>query len=54
LGRSLEAPLHLTHSCYDPTVEGMACGRCDSCRIRLEGFKAAGIHDPVTYAAAVR
>lgn len=54
LGRSLEAPLHLTHSCYDPTVEGMACGRCDSCRIRLEGFKAAGIPDPVTYVAVVR
>lgn len=50
LGVSLGAPLHLTHSCYDPTVSGEACGRCDSCRIRLDGFKAAGLADPVAYA----
>ncbi len=49
LGVSLEAPLHLTHSCYDPAVNGEACGRCDSCRIRLEGFKAAGLTDPAAY-----
>jgi 7-cyano-7-deazaguanine synthase len=49
LGVSLGAPLHLTHSCYDPTVNGDACGRCDSCRIRLEGFKAAGVTDPAVY-----
>jgi 7-cyano-7-deazaguanine synthase len=49
-GVSLGVPLHLTHSCYDPTAEGMACGRCDSCRIRREGFQAAGIADPVRYA----
>lgn len=49
LGVSLGAPLHLTHSCYDPAVNGEACGRCDSCRIRLEGFKAAGLTDPVAY-----
>ena len=49
LGVSLGAPLHLTHSCYDPAPGGEACGRCDSCRIRLEGFKAAGLTDPVTY-----
>ena len=50
LGISLGAPLHLTHSCYDPTVNGEACGRCDSCGIRLEGFKIAGLTDPVAYA----
>ena len=49
LGVSLGAPLHMTHSCYDPAPGGEACGRCDSCRIRLEGFKAAGLADPVTY-----
>jgi 7-cyano-7-deazaguanine synthase len=49
LGVSLGAPLHLTHSCYDPAVGGEACGRCDSCRIRLEGFKAAGLADPAPY-----
>ncbi len=55
LGVSLKAPLQLTHSCYDPAVNGDACGRCDSCRIRLEGFKAAGLSDPVPYAnGAVR
>lgn len=49
LGVSLGAPLHLTHSCYDPAASGDACGRCDSCRIRLEGFKAAGVTDPAVY-----
>ncbi|GFE56201.1 7-cyano-7-deazaguanine synthase QueC [Geobacter sp. AOG1] len=38
-----------THSCYDPTPEGLACGRCDSCRLRLKGFAEAGITDPVKY-----
>ncbi|MFO0774179.1 MAG: 7-cyano-7-deazaguanine synthase QueC [Nitrospiraceae bacterium] len=50
LGVSLQAPLHLTHSCYDPDGDGIACGRCDSCVIRLEGFWAAGLKDPVPYA----
>jgi len=49
LGVSLKAPLQLTHSCYDPAVNGDACGRCDSCQIRLEGFKAAGLSDPAAY-----
>jgi 7-cyano-7-deazaguanine synthase len=40
-----------THSCYDPTPEGIACGRCDSCRLRLKGFAEAGMKDPVRYAA---
>lgn len=38
-----------THSCYDPTPEGLACGLCDSCRLRLKGFAEAGIADPVRY-----
>ncbi|WP_298266815.1 7-cyano-7-deazaguanine synthase QueC [Geobacter sp.] len=38
-----------THSCYDPTPEGLACGLCDSCRLRLKGFAEAGVADPVKY-----
>ncbi len=39
----------LTLSCYDPDAEGRACGRCDSCRLRLKGFQEAGIPDPALY-----
>jgi 7-cyano-7-deazaguanine synthase len=53
LGASLDVPFHLTHSCYDP-VEDTACGRCDSCRIRREGFQAAEIQDPIAYVEAAR
>jgi 7-cyano-7-deazaguanine synthase len=49
LGADLGVPFELTHSCYDPTAAGEACARCDSCRIRLEGFRAAGLVDPVLY-----
>lgn len=52
LGASLNVPFHLTHSCYDPEGD-MACGRCDSCRIRREGFEAAGMKDPVAYVGAL-
>lgn len=52
MGASLNVPFHLTHSCYDPTADGTACGRCDSCRIRREGFRAAGVIDPISYADA--
>lgn len=48
-GLQLHAPLHLTHSCYDP-VGALACGRCDSCIIRREGFAKAGVADPIQYA----
>jgi 7-cyano-7-deazaguanine synthase len=37
-------------SCYDPTVDGLHCGRCDSCRLRAAGYLAAGISDPTRYA----
>src|SRR6476646_3134995 len=43
--------LSLTHSCYDPTQEGVACGECDSCLLRLKGFREAGFKDPIGYAA---
>jgi 7-cyano-7-deazaguanine synthase len=39
----------LTLSCYDPDAEGRACGRCDSCRLRLKGFHEAGVADPIRY-----
>ena len=39
----------LTHSCYDPSPEGLACGACDSCILRRRGFKEAGIPDPANY-----
>jgi 7-cyano-7-deazaguanine synthase len=39
----------LTHSCYDPTPEGFACGCCDSCILRHNGFVEAGIPDPTQY-----
>ena len=51
LGLDLGVDYSLTHSCYDP-VGGGACGRCDSCQLRLAGFAAAGAADPVRYAAA--
>ncbi|HKK00551.1 MAG TPA: 7-cyano-7-deazaguanine synthase QueC [Desulfuromonadales bacterium] len=48
-GLALGVDYALTHSCYDPTPEGVACGECDSCRLRLKGFREAGIPDPVEY-----
>jgi 7-cyano-7-deazaguanine synthase len=46
----LGVDLSLTHSCYDPSPEGLACGECDSCLLRLRGFREAGIKDPIRYA----
>ena len=48
-GLDLGVDYALTHSCYDPTPEGLACGRCDSCRLRLKGFAEGGVPDPVRY-----
>jgi 7-cyano-7-deazaguanine synthase len=48
-GLDLGVDYGLTHSCYDPTSDGLACGACDSCRLRLKGFREAGIEDPVPY-----
>jgi 7-cyano-7-deazaguanine synthase len=45
----LGVDLALTHSCYDPTPEGFACGECDSCLLRCKGFREAGIKDPIRY-----
>ncbi len=50
-GVELGLDFSLTWSCYDPTPERLACGRCDSCRLRLKGFKQAGLKDPLRYAA---
>jgi 7-cyano-7-deazaguanine synthase len=47
-GLELGAPLELTWSCY--AREDRACGRCESCRLRLRGFAAAGVRDPIPYA----
>ncbi len=53
-GVSLGVDFSRTHSCYDPTPAGLACGLCDSCRLRLKGFAEAGLQDPVRYAATVK
>ena len=45
----LGVDLSLTHSCYDPTPEGLACGECDSCLFRLKGFREACLEDPIRY-----
>jgi 7-cyano-7-deazaguanine synthase len=49
-GAELGVDFALTHSCYDPTPNGLACGECDSCRLRLAGFRDAGVADPIAYA----
>jgi 7-cyano-7-deazaguanine synthase len=46
-GTELNAPLHLTWSCYQSEDE--ACGVCDSCALRLRGFQMAGVEDPISY-----
>jgi 7-cyano-7-deazaguanine synthase len=49
-GLGLGLDYSLTWSCYDPTPEGLACGLCDSCQLRVKGFKEAGLEDPIKYA----
>ena len=48
-GLDLGVDYSLTHSCYDPEKDGISCGRCDACQIRLRGFQEAGIPDPINY-----
>jgi 7-cyano-7-deazaguanine synthase len=49
LGLGLRVDYSLTSSCYDPSPEGLACGHCDSCLLRLKGFSEAGATDPIGY-----
>lgn len=49
-GLDLQVDFGMTVSCYQADAEGRACGRCDACRLRAEGFKAAGEPDPTRYA----
>lgn len=48
-GLRLGVDFSLTHSCYDPTEDGLACGACDSCLLRRKGFDDAGVPDPTRY-----
>jgi 7-cyano-7-deazaguanine synthase len=50
MGIELGVDYSLTHSCYDPTPGGLACGMCDSCLLRLKGFAESGAVDPLRYA----
>ena len=49
-GTALGVDYGITHSCYDPNPDGRACGCCDACILRKNGFEAAGIADPTPYA----
>jgi len=53
-GLKLGVDYALTHSCYDPSPEGLACGTCDSCQLRLKGFAEAGLSDPAPYLKGAR
>ena len=48
-GTKLNVDYKLTHSCYDPSFDGLSCGECDACILRKEGFTKAGISDPTNY-----
>jgi 7-cyano-7-deazaguanine synthase len=49
LGLELGVDYALTRTCFDPSLEGAACGHCDACLLRLQGFAHAGVEDPVPY-----
>ncbi len=53
-GKELGLDFSLTWSCYDPTPDDLACGQCDSCHLRLRGFREAGFDDPIRYTAGTR
>jgi 7-cyano-7-deazaguanine synthase len=53
-GMELGVDYGLTFSCYDPDRRGRPCGRCDSCILRAEGFRAAGVEDPAAGAVPLR
>jgi 7-cyano-7-deazaguanine synthase len=48
-GVALGVDYSLTHTCYDPSAQGISCGRCDACQLRRQGFLDAGLVDPVAY-----
>lgn len=49
LGTELGVDFGLTHTCYSPSDQGIACGLCDACQLRRHGFEAAGLVDPIEY-----
>lgn len=51
-GLELGVDYGLTHSCYDPSPDGVSCGHCDACQLRLKGFAEAGAIDPIPYGSA--
>lgn len=48
-GRKLGVDYSLTHTCYAPNEAGIACGQCDACQLRKQGFAKAGLTDPIAY-----
>lgn len=52
-GMELGVDYSLTHTCYAPLEDGVACGRCDACHLRRKGFREAGVEDPIAYGAEV-
>jgi 7-cyano-7-deazaguanine synthase len=48
-GLELGVDYSLTHTCYAPNAEGISCGSCDACQLRLKGFEEAGLTDPIDY-----
>jgi 7-cyano-7-deazaguanine synthase len=54
MGAKLGVDYSLTQSCYEPDAAGRACGTCDSCRLRAQGFAAAGVPDPTQYVSDLK
>jgi 7-cyano-7-deazaguanine synthase len=49
IGTDLGVDYAMTHTCYDPSEDGVSCGRCDACQLRRKGFAEAGLCDPLPY-----